>query len=127
MNKLSCIDDEYRDSSIVEVIAEMLNKYDRVFVIYGAGHHVVEHKVLREMMGEPIIRGISAHAPIRQIIDKAIADLLKGVDAAFVSCDIKYSIAFVTTSNGSKSAFSVLDFQDSQYAHRPGNWGNCRR
>jgi hypothetical protein len=42
-----------REVHIVRLIAELLNKHDRVLVVYGAGHHVQQEKVLEKMLGVP--------------------------------------------------------------------------
>jgi hypothetical protein len=52
-NQISVFEDVIRNTRITQVIAEMLNLYDRVLVVYGAGHHVQQAKVLDRMMGTP--------------------------------------------------------------------------
>ena len=39
-NEVSLYEDVIRNTHISEVIADMLNQFDRVLVVYGAGHHV---------------------------------------------------------------------------------------
>jgi hypothetical protein len=53
LNRISVHVGVVRDAKITAVIAEMLNRYDRVLVVYGAGHHVQQGRVLEEMLGEP--------------------------------------------------------------------------
>ena len=42
-----------RDANIVGTIATMLAKYDKVLVIYGAGHRMQLDRVLQDMLGKP--------------------------------------------------------------------------
>jgi hypothetical protein len=42
-----------RDANIVETIAAMLAKYDRVLIIYGAGHRMQLDRALQDMLGKP--------------------------------------------------------------------------
>ncbi len=42
-----------RDTAICAAIAEALNKYDRVLVVYGAGHFGMEQDILSDMLGQP--------------------------------------------------------------------------
>ena len=39
----------------MNVIADMLNQYDRVFVVYGHAHHTMQQEILKELMGDPAI------------------------------------------------------------------------
>jgi hypothetical protein len=43
----------FRDGHIVSVIAGMLAKYDKVLVVYGAGHRMEQAAVLKDMLGAP--------------------------------------------------------------------------
>lgn len=52
-NLLSCRVGEVRDTHIVRQIAALLAHHDRVLVIYGAGHHVQQKRVLEAMLGTP--------------------------------------------------------------------------
>lgn len=42
-----------RDSNILQVISDMMNKYDKVFIIYGSSHYRVEHKAIKAILGQP--------------------------------------------------------------------------
>jgi hypothetical protein len=42
-----------RDIAVVSYVAELLNKYDNVMVVYGAGHYVQQELVLEKMLGSP--------------------------------------------------------------------------
>ncbi len=53
-NRISVAEDLIRNMHIGDVIAEMLNRYDRVLIVYGAGHHVQHSQVLRAMLGPPL-------------------------------------------------------------------------
>jgi hypothetical protein len=58
--------DRFRESHIVGVITDMLNKYDKVLVVYGAGHHMGELAVLTDMLASPeyvFSRGYSGQPP----------------------------------------------------------------
>ncbi len=52
-NRISARVGAIRDAHITGVIADMLNRYDRVLVVYGAGHHVQQARVLEDMLGGP--------------------------------------------------------------------------
>ncbi len=52
-NRIAVQVDLVRNASITRVTAEMLNRYDRVLVVYGAGHHVQQAPVLEAMLGVP--------------------------------------------------------------------------
>ncbi len=52
-NDMSLAIGEVRDTHIVRTIAGLLNEHDRVLVVYGAGHHVQQEKVLEKMLGTP--------------------------------------------------------------------------
>lgn len=52
-NEVSHAVGRVRDAHIVHTIADLLNRCDRVLVVYGAGHHVQQAKVLAAMLGEP--------------------------------------------------------------------------
>ncbi len=54
-NEMSLRIGEVRDVHIVRLIADLLNNHDRVLVVYGAGHHVQQEKVLEKMLGVPRI------------------------------------------------------------------------
>ena len=57
-NQLAFAIGQVRDSHIVRTIADLLNQHDRVLVVYGAGHHVQQEKVLEAMMGNsPAVGG----------------------------------------------------------------------
>lgn len=43
-----------RDFSVVNRVAELLNQYRQVMVIYGAGHYVQQEEVLKNMLGAPV-------------------------------------------------------------------------
>ena len=45
--------DRFRDSHIVNVIADLLNKYDQVLVVYGAGHRMEQAAVLEDLLASP--------------------------------------------------------------------------
>jgi hypothetical protein len=42
-----------RDANIVGTIATLLEKYDRVLVVYGAGHRMQLDRALEDMLGKP--------------------------------------------------------------------------
>lgn len=42
-----------RDAAVVSYIAELLNRYNNVMVIYGAGHFVQQEATLVKMLGTP--------------------------------------------------------------------------
>jgi len=44
---------EVRDAHIASVIADQLNQHERVLVVYGAGHHLVQEPVLAKLLGPP--------------------------------------------------------------------------
>ena len=48
-----------RDAAVCRAIAEGLNRFDRVLVVYGAGHFGMEQKILRKMLGRPVLRTAS--------------------------------------------------------------------
>lgn len=50
-NKMSLRIGEVRDTHIVRLIADLLERHDRVLIVYGAGHHVQQEKVLERMLG----------------------------------------------------------------------------
>jgi hypothetical protein len=52
--KIAAIIGRERDLHIVNVIAEMLNRYDKVFVIYGGSHFLTQQLALEKMMGVPV-------------------------------------------------------------------------
>lgn len=52
LNIISREVDVVRERSIILKIEAMLNKYDKVLVIYGSGHLVKHREVLRDMLGE---------------------------------------------------------------------------
>jgi len=43
-----------RDMAICRAVADAINKYDRVLVVYGAGHFVMEQDILADMIGQPV-------------------------------------------------------------------------
>jgi len=43
-----------RELSIIKTIEDVLNKYNRILVVYGAGHLYQEQFVLQEMLGNPV-------------------------------------------------------------------------
>ena len=43
-----------RDFSVVNRVAELVNQYRQVMVIYGAGHYVQQEEVLKNMLGAPV-------------------------------------------------------------------------
>lgn len=47
------VDRHGRDLFMLQNIAAALNKYDTVFVIFGAGHYEAQRLVLEDMMGKP--------------------------------------------------------------------------
>ncbi len=49
-NEISHDSSQFRDEYIVARIAEGLKKYDRVFIVYGAGHAVKQEPALRALM-----------------------------------------------------------------------------
>jgi len=53
-NEVSHAVGQVRDAHLVRTIAELLNRFDRVLVVYGAGHHVQQAEVLAAMIGEPL-------------------------------------------------------------------------
>lgn len=53
--RLSAKEDKLRDAHITSLIAEMLNKYDRVMIVYGCSHIYQQELVLKDMLGEPQI------------------------------------------------------------------------
>jgi len=53
-NELSHRVGKVRDRHIVELIADLLGRHERVMVVYGAGHHVQQAQVLANMMGAPV-------------------------------------------------------------------------
>jgi len=52
IQQLACFNNRIRDFHIVNVIADMLNQYDRVLVVYGHGHHTINQEILKELMGD---------------------------------------------------------------------------
>ena len=42
-----------RDTNILQVITDMLNKFDRVLIVYGAGHYAAQKVALADMLGQP--------------------------------------------------------------------------
>lgn len=51
--KLSVQLSKTRSRHIVKVIADMLNRYDKVLVVYGASHAIELARVLEDMLGKP--------------------------------------------------------------------------
>jgi hypothetical protein len=47
--RLAALSMKIRDANIVNTIADMLNKYDRVLVVYGLSHYRMQAKVLEKM------------------------------------------------------------------------------
>ncbi len=62
-NRISVCEDRIRNTHIADVIADMLNRFDRVLIVYGAGHHVQQAAVLREMVGPPVEDRAAARMP----------------------------------------------------------------
>ena len=52
--KMSNFTSYQRDIAVVTYFAELLSRYNRVMVIYGAGHFVQQELVLSDMLGSPI-------------------------------------------------------------------------
>jgi hypothetical protein len=42
-----------RDRVIVKRIEEMMNKYDRVLIVYGGSHYLLQEDALKDALGEP--------------------------------------------------------------------------
>lgn len=42
-----------RDQSAIKKIAELMSQYNKVLVVYGAGHYVQEEEALKKMFGAP--------------------------------------------------------------------------
>ena len=55
IQQFACYNSKIRDFHIVNVIADMLNQYNRVLVVYGHGHHTMQQAILEELMGEPTV------------------------------------------------------------------------
>lgn len=45
----------YRDENITRMIADYLGRYDRVMVVYGAGHFATQRKVLEKMFSDSLL------------------------------------------------------------------------
>lgn len=56
--KISLEVTKIRDTHILQVISDMMNKYDKVLIIYGSSHYRVEHKAIKASLGEPQKVGI---------------------------------------------------------------------
>lgn len=54
-NEISLHIGAVREVHIVRLIADLLERHDRVLVVYGSGHHVQQEKVLEKMLGIPRI------------------------------------------------------------------------
>lgn len=52
--------DKIRDRTIVQRIADMLNKFNKVLVVYGGSHLLSEEPALIEMLGEPTYFDLSS-------------------------------------------------------------------
>ena len=52
-NKTSALIGEVREKHILKKISQGLKSYDRVLIVYGAGHHVQQKKVLLKMINQP--------------------------------------------------------------------------
>ncbi len=50
MQKLSSLSWRFRDEIILENIANKLNEYDRLFVVYGSSHEVVQEPALKYLL-----------------------------------------------------------------------------
>ncbi len=55
LNQISAEIDKIRDESITRVIAQALNDYARVLVVYGGSHFMTQREVLIDMLGQPEI------------------------------------------------------------------------
>ncbi|MEW6074085.1 MAG: hypothetical protein AB1726_16000 [Planctomycetota bacterium] len=53
-NRISAAVGLVRDSHLANLLADLLNRHDRVLVVYGAGHHAQQADVLQAMLGLPI-------------------------------------------------------------------------
>lgn len=42
-----------RDEHILQTIAEMMSKYDKVLIIYGSSHYRIQHEALKKALGQP--------------------------------------------------------------------------
>lgn len=51
--KMSDFSSYQRDQFAVKKIAELINRFNKLLVIYGAGHFVQQEKVLEKMLGKP--------------------------------------------------------------------------
>lgn len=54
--KISYFETKIRNINIVKTIANTLNEYNKVLIVYGSGHHAEQKKVLEAMLGKPIIQ-----------------------------------------------------------------------
>jgi hypothetical protein len=52
--RVSAVVDEIRNAYIVSVIAELLNKFDNILVVYGGSHLASQQLAIEEMLGTPI-------------------------------------------------------------------------
>ncbi len=55
--RIAAADLRVRDGFVVGQIARALNEHRRVLVVYGAGHHFTERRVLQQMLGAPELAG----------------------------------------------------------------------
>lgn len=53
LQKINYYINHFRNVHIVNLISDMLNKYDKVLIAYGAGHLVQQKHVLEDMLGVP--------------------------------------------------------------------------
>ncbi|MDZ4677044.1 MAG: IS3 family transposase [Oligoflexia bacterium] len=51
--KISLVVTRIRDEHILQTIAELLNKYQRVLIIYGSSHYRLQHQALKVALGQP--------------------------------------------------------------------------
>ncbi|WP_409478538.1 hypothetical protein [Pseudobdellovibrio sp. HCB154] len=51
--KISLEVTKIRDINILQLISNMMNKYNKVVIIYGSSHYRVEHKAIKASLGEP--------------------------------------------------------------------------
>lgn len=55
IQKLSVVVDEARERNILKTIQDAINKdNDSVFVVYGSGHYLKHHQVLKQALGSPV-------------------------------------------------------------------------
>lgn len=54
LQRMSSLCDRARDASVVRTAASALSRFDRVLVVYGAGHFVSQKAVFDAMLGKPI-------------------------------------------------------------------------